>query len=74
MLIITQQTVQIDDVTDISVTPIEQETTGDNLYVREFRIYGTPPEGANTPPQVFVLRLKAAEASKLRYSVPASEM
>lgn len=75
MALVTQtQTILVDDVTDVVVTPIEQETDGEGLYVREIRIYGTPAVEGQTPPQEFVLRIKAVDRASLNLSVPASEM
>lgn len=63
----THQTITIGDVENISVTPVVlDETTG--LQVREIRISGAPNGTQGAP--VFVLRLSAADADKIRVLAP----
>lgn len=71
--IVTQaQTVQIDGVYNVMVTPsVQDPDAGD--YVREIRIFGTPPAVGVTPPLVMTLRIRDADLANIAITVPSSE-
>lgn len=69
------QTIEVNDVTDVIVTEITQEAEGEEgLYVREIRVYGTPPQENQQAPLEFTLRLKSVEKGAIQITTPASEM
>jgi hypothetical protein len=68
------QTIEINDVTNVTVTTIEQETGEEGLFVRELRIYGTPPAENQQAPLEFTLTLKGVDRQSLQITVPTSEM
>lgn len=71
MISTTNQTIMVDDVTDVVVTAAVLDiNTGD--YVREVRVTAIPAVGTD-PTQVFVLRLAAPDRAKLDLSAPAQE-
>lgn len=66
------QTLQIDGVSDITVTEILQDAdVGD--YVREIRIWGLPLTEGALAPLVMTLRLRHQVRVNLEISVPTSE-
>jgi hypothetical protein len=67
-------TIDVDDVTSVIVTTIEQETGGDGLFVREVRVFGTPENEATSPPQEFVLRIRSVERASIQILTPPFEL
>jgi hypothetical protein len=63
------QTIEIDGVTKLNLTIIEQDVDGD--YVRELRVTATAEEGQSSNPQVCILRLKSPIKSQLEIVTPA---
>jgi hypothetical protein len=63
------QTIEIDGVTKLNLTVIEQDVDGD--YVRELRVTATAEEGQTTNPQVCILRLKSPIKSQLEIVTPS---
>ena len=63
------QTIEIDGVTKINLTIIEQYVDGD--YVRELRVTATAEEGQTTNPQVCILRLKSPIKAQLEIVTPS---
>ena len=59
-----EQRLEIKDVTSVVYTEPEQDTDGD--WVREFRFFGTPPEGVTGSYLVLVVRAKSPVKDDLR--------
>lgn len=64
-IVTTQQTIEIDSVTDVQVTDIVADGSG---FVRAIRIYGTPA-GTNAP-LLFDLRIKSDTLANLDITTP----
>lgn len=64
----THQTIAVDQITSIVVTEIVQVS---DQFVREVRVFGEPDGTAGAP--VFVLRLSADTADKVKLSTPELE-
>ena len=62
------QTIEVDGVTSVVVTPIVDDGTGTGTSVRQFRIFVDP---SNTGlPAVFVLQIKSTIPASLDVSTP----
>ena len=62
------QTIEMNDVIDVIVTPIEPDNDG---YVRELRIMGTADGSANAPVLTLTIRLKSGVRANLDVTTPA---
>lgn len=70
---ILSQTLELNDVTDISVTSISADAERGDYY-RDLVFFGTPASGVETTPTNLVLRIRSEDATMLRVTVPESEM
>lgn len=69
----TEQKIEINDIKDVVVTTVEQDTDGD--WVREIRFFGTPAEGLSADSvQTLVVRIKSATKANLEITTPALAM
>jgi len=71
-LTLISQTVQLTEVTDIAVTVVTPDIDAGDHF-REIRFFGTPPEGEETIPMMFIIRIRADDPIKLKITVPISE-
>ena len=63
-----EQKIEVSDILDVVVTPIEQDSDGD--YVREIRFMGTPREGVTGIVQTLAVRIKSATKENLDITTP----
>jgi hypothetical protein len=67
-----EQTVELSEVTDVIVTVIAADVNAGDHY-RDIRFFGTPPEGTETIPMLFTIRIRSDDLLKLKITVPESE-
>jgi hypothetical protein len=79
-MVTTSQVIEIDEISDVSVTAIEQDNVlGD--YFRDIVFFGTPPEvqegievaDLGTVPTILRIRIRATTTAPLHVTVPESE-
>ena len=78
-MVTTSQVIEIDEISDVSVTAIEQDPVlGD--YFRDIVFFGTPPEAqegvefdVSTVPTILRIRIRATTTAPLHVTVPESE-
>ena len=79
-IVVTSQVIEIDEISDVSVTAIAQDPIlGD--YYRDIVFFGTPPEAEegveaidlSTVPTILRVRIRATTITPLHVTVPESE-
>lgn len=72
VLQINAATVELDNVQDVVVTPIEVDDGGN--YVREFRFFGALDPGATVAPLTLSVRVVSATREAIEVTTPALQM